>query len=85
MKHFTRAFTLVMAFTLAFSFANAQQVMTKAQALGLKTSGVTVTPEKDLTASRAVLLEEGFDTDWLPDGWTVINFNPTKNCIYIFF
>ena len=79
MKHFTRVFSLVLAFTIVFSFANAQSVMTKAQALGLKTSGVNVTPEKDLTASRAILLEEGFDVNWLPTDWTVINFNPTEN------
>ncbi len=79
MKHFTRVFSLVMAFTVVFSFANAQSIMTKAQALGLKTSGVNVTPDKDLTATRAILLEEGFDTDWLPADWTVINFHAANN------
>jgi hypothetical protein len=81
MKHFTRVFSLVMAFTIAFSFANAQQLMTKAQALGLKTSGVTITPQKDLTSARAVLLEEGFDTEGVfpPTDWSVINFHPDHN------
>ncbi|MCF6171057.1 MAG: T9SS type A sorting domain-containing protein [Bacteroidales bacterium] len=79
MKHFTRLFSLIIALTVTFSFANAQQLKTKAQALGLKTSGVTITPAKDLTSTRAILLEEGFDTDWLPTDWSVINFHPANN------
>jgi len=81
MKHFTRVFSLVMAFTIAFGFANAQQLMTKAQVLGLKTSSVVVTPQKDLTSTRAVLLEEGFDVegDFPPTDWSVINFHADHN------
>ncbi len=79
MKQFTRYFSLVIAFTLAFSFANAQNTMTKAQFLGLKTNSINITPEKNLMSIRSTLLEEGFDGDFPPADWTVINFNATNN------
>ena len=79
MKQFTRYFSLVIAFTLAFSFANAQNTMTKAQALGLKTNSVNITSDANVMSARDMLLEEGFDGDFPPAGWSVTNFNPTNN------
>ena len=79
MKQFTRYFSLVIAFTLAFSFANAQNMMTKAQFLGLKTNSVNITPEKNVMSTRDMLLEEGFDVDFPPAGWTTIDFNTNGN------
>lgn len=89
MKQFTRIFSLVMALTLVFSFANAQNLMNKAQTLGLKSNTVNVTVANQMnTASREVLLEEGFDVDFLPTGWTQeienaantwVQTNPTEN------
>jgi hypothetical protein len=82
MKQFTRIFSLVMALTLAFSFANAQNLMTKAQKLGLKTNTVNVTVDNQInTASREVLLEEGFDVDFLPTGWTQEIVNTTNTWV----
>ncbi len=82
MKQFTRLFTLAIMVVFAFSAMQAQNtVMTKAQALGLKSTGV-ITPagDKALTgATRDVLLEEGFDTDWLPADWSVIDFHASEN------
>lgn len=77
MKEFTRYFSLVFAFTLAFSFANAQNMMTKAQYLGLKTNTVNVTAEKNVMSTRDVLLTEGFDVDgeFPPGDWTQTIFN----------
>ena len=79
MKQFTRYFSLVIAFTLAFSFANAQNMMTKAQFLGLKTNSVNITPEKNVMSTRDMLLEEGFDVDFPPAGWTTIDFHASEN------
>jgi hypothetical protein len=81
MKKITHLFTLTLALLLAFGLTNAQStLMTKAQALGLKSSGVQNPTAKMLnTSAREVLLQEGFDGAWLPDGWTVINTNPTEN------
>jgi len=79
MKQFTRLISLVIAFSLAFTFANAQSVMTKAQTLGLKTNTVDITVDKDVMSVRDILLEEGFDGDFPPAGWSVINFNATNN------
>ena len=82
MKQFTRIFSLVMALTLVFSFANAQNLMNKAQTLGLKSNTVNVTVAKHMnTASREVLLEEGFDVDFLPTGWTQEIVNADKTWI----
>ena len=81
MKQFTRYFSLVIAFTMAFSFANAQNTITKAQALGLKSNTVNVSAEKSTMSTRAVLLEEGFDADFPPTGWTVETFNATNNWV----
>ncbi len=73
MKHLSRLFTVAVALVFAVSAVNAQgTLMTKAQALGLKSSSsvqqAPVIPQK--TASRTVFIEEGFDTDFLPTGWT---------------
>ncbi len=73
MKHLSRFITLAIALVFTFGAVNAQNtVMTKAQALGLKSSSTVqqapVIPQK--TASRSVFIEEGFDTDFLPNGWT---------------
>jgi len=82
MKHLSRLFTLVVAMVFTLSAANAQNtVMTKAQALGLKSNSTVqqapVIPQQ--TASRTMFLEEGFDTDFLPVGWTqeIMNANNT--------
>jgi hypothetical protein len=82
MRQFTHFISLALAFVLTFSFANAQNLMTKAQKLGLKSSNtVNVTPQKDVMASRTMLLTEGFDDDtsWPPTDWTIIDFNPNGN------
>ena len=83
MKHFTRILSLIVMVVFAVSAMQAQNnVMTKAQALGIETSGTVQTPAfVDNSSSRAILLEEGFDFDWLPDGWTVINTHPENNWI----
>lgn len=81
MKQFTRLFSLVLTVVFAVSLMQAQNtVMTKAQKMGLKSSSTHMSvPKATTTASRDILLEEGFDTDWLPTGWTVINYHPTEN------
>jgi hypothetical protein len=81
MKKITRLFTLTLAMLLTFGLANAQStLMTKAQALGLKSSGIQHQEVKMVNASsRSVLLEEGFDGSWLPDGWTIIYTHPSEN------
>lgn len=81
MKQFTRYFSLVIAFTLAFSFANAQNMMTKAQFLGLKTNSINITPDANVMSTRDMLLEEGFDEDGVfpPVDWEVIDFNTSGN------
>ncbi len=82
MKFFTRFFSMFLALAFTFSALQAQNTMiTKAQALGLKTSGIHQ-PTPPLVTNdgyRTVLLEEGFDTDWLPTGWTVINTHASNN------
>lgn len=81
MKNFTRLFTLTLAMLLTFGLTNAQTtLMTKAQALGLKSSGVQLEQAKMvIPAGREVLLQEGFDGTWLPDGWSTIDTHPSKN------
>jgi len=81
MKQFTRLFSLVLMVVFAMSVSQAQTVMTKAQALGIKSSSNNqiTAPKATTTASRDILLEEGFDTDWLPTDWTVVNTHPTNN------
>ena len=82
MKIFTRFFSLFLTLAFAVSSLQAQNVpMTKAQTLGLRTSGIQQAAPPLVTNDgyRTVLLEEGFDTDWLPTGWTVINTHPTNN------
>lgn len=80
MRKFTRIISLTLALTLTFGLANAQNLMTKAQTLGLKTSGaVNVIAPSDATSTRTMLLSEGFDVDFPPTDWTVIDFNPNGN------
>lgn len=81
MKHFTRLLFLSTALMVTFSLSYAQSpLMTKAQTLGLKSSGVQhPMVQKQTTSTRTVLLQEGFDNTWLPDGWTVIDFHATTN------
>ncbi len=81
MKFFTRLFTMFLAIAFAMSSLQAQNtLMTKAQVLGLKTTGVHhQAPRLTVDNSRTILLEEGFDTNWLPTDWSVINTNPTNN------
>lgn len=80
MRQFTRIISLTLALTLTFGLANAQNLMTKAQTLGLKTSGTvnTITPA-DVMSTRTMLLTEGFDVDFPPADWTVIDFNTNGN------
>jgi len=80
MRQFTRIISLTLALTLTFGLANAQNLMTKAQTLGLKTSGTvsTITPA-DVMSTRTMLLTEGFDVDFPPADWTIIDFNPNGN------
>lgn len=82
MKFITRIFPVFLAMGFTLSGLQAQNtLMTKARTLGLKTSGVhnQVLPKSQTNNFRTTLLEEGFDGTWLPDGWTVINTNPTNN------
>lgn len=81
MKKITHLFTLSMAMLLTFGLTNAQNtLMTKAQALGLESSGAPQPTVKMVQSSaREVLLQEGFDGTWLPEGWTVVNTHPTNN------
>lgn len=84
MKHLSRLISLVVAIVFTFGAVNAQNtVMTKAQALGLKSSNTTqqalVIPQQ--TASRTTFLTEGFDTDFLPVGWTQEIMNVTNTWI----
>ncbi len=73
-------FSLFIAMIFAVSYVQAQNpTMTKAQALGIE-SDATELPQKIVnTSAREVLLDEGFDTDWLPDGWTVVNTHAENN------
>ncbi|MDP2722370.1 MAG: T9SS type A sorting domain-containing protein [Bacteroidales bacterium] len=83
MKHLSRIFTLIVTLVFVFGAVNAQNtLMTKAQALGLKSSSTvqqaaTVSPKQ--SASRTIFIEEGFDTDFLPTGWTqdILNVDNT--------
>ena len=78
MKQFLRYSTLAVLTVFAFGMIQAQTtLMTKAQAMGLKSSGINVTTPAapSVTTVRAMLLEEGFDGTWLPAGWSVINPN----------
>lgn len=81
MRFFTHLFTMFLAMAFAMSSLQAQNtLMTKAQVLGLKTTGVHhQAPRLTVDNSRTILLEEGFDTNWLPTDWSVINTNPTNN------
>ncbi len=84
MKHLLRllTFVVVFVFTIGVTFAQNTQ-MTKSQALGLKTSNVTPAPMvvHEATSSRTVILEEGFDVDFLPTGWTQTITNPDNTWI----
>lgn len=73
MKHLSRIFTLVVTMVFATCALNAQNtVMTKAQALGLKSNSTVQQAPVIIkqTASRTMFIEEGFDMDFLPVGWT---------------
>jgi len=67
MKRFSRYVTIAVAMLVSINFATAQNgkvLQTKAQFLGLKSSHVQATNDKDLTgATRDMLLEEGFDIE----------------------
>ena len=82
MRQFTRLFSLALALFMTIGYANAQNQMTKAQYMGLKTSGdVSITAPTDVMASRAMLLTEGFDVegDFPPTDWTTIDLNTNGN------
>ena len=80
MKHFTRMFSLFIAMIFAFSFMQAQdRTMTKAQALGIETDATQTHAKIVNSSAREVLLNEGFDGDFPPDGWTIIATHPENN------
>ncbi|PLX12308.1 MAG: hypothetical protein C0598_06270 [Marinilabiliales bacterium] len=80
MRQFTRIISFTLALTLTIGLANAQNLMTKAQTLGLKTSGtVNTLAPADVMSTRTMLLEEGFDFDFPPADWTIIDFNTNGN------
>lgn len=79
MKHFTRLFSLLIAFVFVAGFSSAQNSMqwqTKAQALGLKTTPTQHYQPRQTLAMRTTLLTEGFDSSGVfpPVGWdTLVN------------
>ncbi len=80
MKHYLRLLSLIVVVVFASSSTFAQNtLMTKAQALGLKTgSSVNITPiTGNQTSVQTVFLEEGFDVDgdFPPGDWTQTIFN----------
>lgn len=86
MKNFSRFLTLFVVTVFAISSVVAQNtVMTKAQALGLKTStpANVVDNQAEATAVRTVFLEEGFDIEgeFPPTGWTQTIMNPTTTWV----
>ena len=82
MKIFTCFFSVILALAVNISNLQAQNSPeTKTQAMGLITFGILQPALQIVTNDnfRTTLLEEGFDTDWLPAGWMVINTHPTNN------
>jgi type IX secretion system substrate protein len=86
MKQFTRLVSLFVMIVFAFSSISAQNtLMTKAQALGLKSATPVniVANDVNQTDARAVFLEEGFDVDgdFPPTDWSQTIFNADNTWI----